>query len=130
MSNTTKFGDIVIIVPIQRLAPKRRCIGTECPFREFLMNIIQLGTKKTMIGLLTQNSPFLATLLQPAFVLPLVLTNFSLKISSERNMLAISCGQSESYLFMKTPIYMNVLQMVFEVCLGKKLGRTLKSCAI
>ena len=74
MSNTTKFGDIVIIVPIQRLAPKRRCIGTECPFREFLMNIIQLGTKKTMIGLLTQNLPFLATLLQPAFVQPPVLT--------------------------------------------------------
>ena len=112
MSNTTKFGDIVIIVPIQRLAPKRRCIGTECPFREFLMNIIQLGTKKTMIGLLTQNSPFLATLLQPAFVQPLVLTNFSLEESYERNLI-ISCGQSESYLFMKTPIYMNVLRMDF-----------------
>ena len=111
MSNTTKFGDIVIIVPIQRLAPKRRCIGTECPFREFLMNIIQLGTKKTMIGLLTQNLPFLATLLQPAFVQPPVLTLTFLPILWENT--GNFLWPVLKLLFMKTPIYMNVLEMDF-----------------
>ena len=67
------------------------------------MNIIQLGTKKTMIGLLTQNLPFLATILQPAFVQPPVLTLTFLPILRENtdNFL----WPVLKLLFMKTPIY-------------------------